>query len=308
MQFKRVMSAAAVGILVAVSPLAVPLAAKVTQNEALATGKVTALKPISDWNLDYGAGRCRLARLFGSNEDRHLLFFDQAAPDDSFGVTLAGSQASNFSRPGRTYVGFDPETELRRLERLGSGDVPGYGPAIILTAYTIAPSAAERASAPTPEHVSAGIDPRALANSDRVTFMSGKRVLSLETGNMMAPIEALNACTDDLINDWGLDPEKHRSYRPAKMRNLRAFTKSIQANYPRKALVKGQSGIVRMRVTVEADGSASDCALEKTTKAESLNSPACKTAMRFAKFDPALDRDGQPMRSFYATNITYSAQ
>ncbi|MEM6828791.1 MAG: energy transducer TonB [Pseudomonadota bacterium] len=286
--------------------IAAPLAAKITQSEALATKQVIKLEPISPWTLDYGEGRCRLARVFGSVNDRHLLFFDQAVPDDSMSITVAGSQTQGFSRPGRVYLGFEPETVLERLDRMGVGDVPSFGPAIILAAFNIEPSEEERASAPSPEHIAAGIDPRAMAGSDRVTFMSGKRVLSLETGNMKEPIEALNTCTDDLLKDWGLDPAKHKSYRPVVFRNLRGITKTIQANYPRAALLKGQSGIVWMRVTVEADGTASDCRLEKTTQADSLESPACKTVMRSGRFDPAVDKDGNPIRSFYATSITYS--
>ena len=71
-----------------------------------------------------------------------------------------------------------------------------------------------------------------------------------------------------------------------------------------EALRKGESGIFRLRVIVEADGKISDCVINNATITESLESPACRE-MRGANFEPALDKDGNPMRSFYTTQIVY---
>jgi len=86
--------------------------------------------------------------------------------------------------------------------------------------------------------------------------------------------------------------------------NEQAVVRRIQATYPLQALRRGESGIIRLRVTVEEDGSISDCILDKATIAESLDPPACRE-MRRAEFEPALDKGGNPMRSFYQTNIIY---
>ena len=59
-------------------------------------------------------------------------------------------------------------------------------------------------------------------------------------------------------------------------------------------------------VIVEADGTVSNCHLEQNTIADSLNSPACQIAMAVAEMEPAEDANGKPLRSFYATTITYS--
>ena len=59
-----------------------------------------------------------------------------------------------------------------------------------------------------------------------------------------------------------------------------------------------------MRVMVNEAGAVTDCHLERATKLESLNSPACKEMQR-ATFEPALDRDGTAMPSYYATTIVY---
>lgn len=61
---------------------------------------------------------------------------------------------------------------------------------------------------------------------------------------------------------------------------------------------------MRLRVIVNPQGRVEDCAIIKATETEKLELPACKV-MEDATFEPALDAAGQPMRSFYATTITY---
>ena len=59
-----------------------------------------------------------------------------------------------------------------------------------------------------------------------------------------------------------------------------------------------------MRVIVEADGSVSECFVENSTETERLESPACREMLK-SEFEPARDAEGQPMRSFYASSISY---
>ena len=86
--------------------------------------------------------------------------------------------------------------------------------------------------------------------------------------------------------------------------NESAIVRRIVDEYPDDALRSGEQGIFRMRVIVEEDGTVSDCHLEKSTQTDRLESPACRAMMR-AEFEPARDAEGNAMRSFYATTITY---
>ena len=139
-----------------------------------------------------------------------------------------------------------------------------------------------------------------------ITLAKGKKTLILKTGSMMPPFQAMNVCTADLVRHWGLDPEQHKSFtRKPEWTNQQIIARRLQSTYPRDALRAGESALIQMRVIVETDGSVSGCALRYTTKAENLDSPACKE-MRRAQFEPALDNEGKPMRSFYMTRITYT--
>ena len=93
--------------------------------------------------------------------------------------------------------------------------------------------------------------------------------------------------------------------RKVQWLNRAAITRRIIANYPKGALRKGEQAIVQMRVNVDETGAVTQCTIGKATDTQYLNSPACGP-MEMAKFEPALDKDGQPMPSYFRTSITYA--
>ncbi|NVE95467.1 TonB family protein [Altererythrobacter sp. JGD-16] len=260
------------------------------------------LEPISPWNIDFGENRCRLTRLFGTADDQHLIMLEQAAPMERFGMTLAGSKVKLFA-PGRwNYLGLRNDVPLKYLTGVKRGSIDGFGPALILGNVYI--GGADPA-ADDDEQSSLEIDLEGAAKVDRVVLRMGTNILSFETGNMAPAVQALNVCAKDLLRAWGLDPEKHANYTPPDFLNLESIAQSIQRDYPKQALYRGQGGIFRVRLIVEQDGAVSDCHIEESTVSEALQTPACEK-MKYAKFAPALDSDGNPMRSFYATTVTYA--
>lgn len=267
-------------------------------NDVAAADGAIRLEPVSPWNIDFGANRCRLTRVFGTEEDRHLLMLEQAAPNSEFGLTLAGSGISRFRTAATVDLGLERDEPMVSLDQFGKGEIADLGPALIFSTISIDPKAMADALRPV------GVNLDEAAKVDRVVLRRGKAVLSFETGNMKDAIAALNNCTVDLLTQWGLDPEAHKNHVPPMWANAAAVTRRIVAVYPSSALRAGEQAIFRMRVTVETDGSVSDCLIEESTIAKKLESPACKE-MRNAKFAPARDGQGQPMRSFYATTIRY---
>lgn len=267
--------------------------------ELAAREGAVALEPLAPWNLDFGENKCRLVRWFGTAEEPHMVMIEQAAPRAAFGLTLAGSEIRPFHNASSISIGMERDEPLERRERYGRGNVEQVGKALIFPSYFIGPS--REAGAP----LAAGIDVEEAGTIDRIVIERRNRVLSFETGNMGKPIEALNICTGDLLSDWGLDPEQHKSYVPPRWTNQDAIVRRIQASYPREALSRGEQAVFRMRVIVEEDGSVSDCHLENSTEVDRLNSPACRSMMD-ARFEPARTADGTTMRSFHASTISYT--
>ena len=149
------------------------------------------------------------------------------------------------------------------------------------------------------------LDPALGGQAQFLEVRQGAQAVRLKTGPMGEAFKVLNQCTLDLLSQWGLDPAQHAtSQRGPRMINQSALVRKIIADYPKDALSMGEQGIMRMRLIVSAEGTVESCTIIKATNTATLESPACKVMER-ARFEPALDAQGQPFRSFYATSITY---
>lgn len=275
--------------------------------------KAKPLSPVSNWALDYGENQCRLARIFGTDDDQHLLYIDQGWPGHSFSLSFAGSSFKRYRRDARAQIGLQSDAPMLRFRLPPVGEMGRFGPAVILASVGVSSgkdSAIPRlrvgtSDEPTPTSlVSAALDPSEGAKIDRIVLKRGGNAVTYETGNMRGAFEALNTCTADLLEDWGLDPEKHLSFAPAKWLNRDKVVSQIQRRYPPSALNDGEQAIFQMRAIIDETGRVESCKIFAATSADKLVSPACD-AMMGARFEPAQDDEGQPMRSFYASTVSY---
>ena len=293
--------------------LAAPVTAfAITLAATPAQAEVVEVAPSSSWNIDFGENKCRLARFFGEGEERHLLFFEQYWPGKQVGMTLAGPSYSRFRSRAPTNLAFFAAQEPRETKPF-TGSVGDYGDSLIFSTLNIATGMASDDEAEDAEAVRL---PELVARlpeldkdaAQKVEFVAVKQrddEIRLLSGPLGEAFAALDACALDLVGTWGLDIEQHRTAtRRPKWLNREATARRIMATYPREAQNSGEQGIMRMRVTVDHTGAVEDCAIIKATNTERLDSPACR-AMVNARFEPALDAAGQPMRSWFAETIVY---
>jgi len=99
--------------------------------------KAQQLEPSSNWGLDYAQDGCRLARLFGSDNDQHLLYIEQAWPGDSFTLTMAGAAFKRFRSGGRAYLGLQNDVPMLRFELPPTGNLGQFGPAVIISSVGV---------------------------------------------------------------------------------------------------------------------------------------------------------------------------
>lgn len=270
--------------------------------------EVVILEPRTPWNVDFGEQRCRLARVFDDGEDRHLLLIDQGGPSSRFHFSVSGPAFKNFDRPSEITVQFGAfEPDKDRFPYLGT--TKDVGTSLIYSGLDFGGHGEEAGQdgedpsmyrQPFPL-----IDVEMARKVDSITVRQGRRVVELATGNLGEPISVLNECARNIVRVWGFDPDEQATMtRRARWLDRRKVSRLIAHSYPNKALRRGEQGIFRLRATIEIDGSVSECFIDKATLTDSLESPACK-GMAKAQFEPALDKDGNPMRSFYLTTISY---
>jgi protein TonB len=97
-------------------------------------------------------------------------------------------------------------------------------------------------------------------------------------------------------------PSKARGVQP---KNQRSWSARIQEDYPRRAAQEEIEGTVGVRCTVTPDGRATGCSVTSSSGSDILDGAATKAVERYARFDPALNADGEPISASWSTRITY---
>ncbi len=267
--------------------------------------RVTEIAPSSPWNVDFAENKCRLVRLFGEGDKRHVLFFEQYSPGDQFLMVVAGPSFSRFRDGQTTHLKFF-EAQAERDTTPFLGKLAQNESSLIFSTVSIIPTLPD--AAPMPEQPRPGIQSLDKEAAKQVTYISLRqrdKDVRLMTGPLDKAFAVLDDCALDLVRSWGLDVEQQRAgTRRPKWLNQEEVAGRIVATYPAIAAMQGEQGIMRLRVIVSAEGTVESCTIIKATKTDALESPACRQ-MKAARFEPALDAAGKPMRSYYATGITY---
>jgi TonB family protein len=265
--------------------------------------KPVVLKPSSPWNVDFGKDRCRLTRLFTDGSNQHVLFFEQHFPATGTGLTAAGRGFRSFENRIKTEVRVaDDRAPLATVPF--KGEMEDFDNALVYPNLELSRNETDLAL-PGREGALPTLDPAFGDTVDFLSFRQRSREVRFDTGPLGKAFKILNECTTGLVEAWGLDGPKHlTALKLPRWINEKDVVRKIVANYPLAAENRGEQAITRMRVIVSEQGAVEDCVVIKATTTETLESPACK-AMKDARFEPALDAEGRPMRSYYATNVTY---
>ncbi len=278
--------------------------------EAEDRAEVPLLKPSSSWHLDVADEKCRLARRFGEGATEHLLFMelDKPTADVDFAVAGPAMEKTRWNKPiGFRFGTLEPTYE----ERYSKGSLGKYDPAI-LTIATSLTEPGEQKNVDTDESWIENVGglanipaERFAGNEDLHVVQGDRRIATLRLDNLVPALTALNQCAESFVEHWGLDLTQHKTMqRGPRWTNLNSVIRRFVSEYPTAALRGGEQGAVRFVVIVDETGTPVECRQSDATDLEKLKSPACKEMMR-ATFEPALDAEGKPMRSYYATKIRY---
>lgn len=244
-----------------------------------------------------------------SRKQKIILSIEQDSPGSSFRMTLAGPMLGRQDQKGDASLTFGamPEQKILFFPGTIGKDEPAW---IFGDAVRIKPKTAEELAAIEAVGYSdrPGNDITAADEAAVTSLLVGRPLrtpIRLMTGPMNAAFTAMRKCTDELLGHWGIDVARHRELSrwalPAD--NPGKWLRS--SDYPADMLAKSQPGIVRFRLSVGADGVPTACHIQRSTNSEGFDDAVCKGVMRRARFTPALDKDGQPMASYYVNSARF---
>ena len=268
---------------------------------AAAQDKVDLYKPSGPWAVDYGDDYCRLARTFSDGTDELALAIERIEPGPMARLILV----SNGIKPFRTaqeigwhFTPSDPERKARYTHSTTADRKQFYnlGPFMLAA---LAPPAPGTPPSPPPlfDRTKEQATAKALTG---MAFDDGLTVpVQIETGELSAPIAALQACADDLAKSWGLDPAKLRTQTAAAIPDGGGVGWLPQGTVAFGDFVKLGGGSNQVRLMVDATGKATSCTIHWPTLDATTNAKVCAAAMANAKFTPAKDAGGQPMPGYW---------
>ncbi|GAB5348712.1 energy transducer TonB [Alteriqipengyuania sp. 357] len=268
------------------------------------------LQPSSNWHADYSPTSCKLVRIFGEGDDKVVLMMEQHQPAGTFETTVAGSPVEKLRLPSSveeiTYR-FGPHEEERETSAF-SGTLGEYGLAALFTigAFGQVTSDAladrdEEYVPPAPVNVFTGkFSAERAARIEWLEIERRRRPLRLATGPMDKALAVMDNCMESLVAEWGVDIAAHRELqrRATPKNNPGLWIRDV--DYPRSATKAGRQGIVRFRLIIDERGMPASCAIDGATDPDDFSDLTCEKLMSRAEFEPALDSQGNPIRSYYA--------
>lgn len=270
--------------------------------------EVLTLSPSGPWNVDFAEDFCALRRNFKAGDDLATLELRQYVPGYGFDLLFL-AQGIDEPKDKISYRFLPHEDLLEPIigNAIRSGEnaqgiwITGkFGPASKDDEMSVVLSLPE-----TPDDQ---IDSWAAAVS-KLRFESGfARKIDVETGPLNEAMAIMQTCLSGLIESWGINLESRATaLQGVRPKNQKSWARKTLESFPTEALRRGIRGSVRVRVVVGADGKPKSCLSLGNLSAEILQRAACDAMMKYSRFEPALDKDGEPMVSYFLTSITYSS-
>lgn len=288
------------------------LSAPAMAQDAASTQDVVTLEPSSKWALDYAEDSCALRRAFGTDEDSVIAQFKMFGPSDWFELTVVSQKLTDSSN--KLTVTIEPDLEGARVETFQRGNV-GESQFALIYSDSFLPldekqAIREAVGTNLPVGSKLPVDKsriREKATSGFVFSGGFEKPTRLATGSMGKPMEAMRGCLDNLLESWGVDPVKYHSIKtPSKRDGLRSLAGKVQAAYPREMVRRGINAKVMVRIIIGVDGRPESCEAHNPEPYPQFEEAACKQVMRYARYTPALDGEGQPVKSYDRFEVAYS--
>ncbi len=263
------------------------------------------LEPSSSWNIDYSPETCKLGRKFGEGEESITAIFTKNAPGTQMQGLLVGEGLRIKSRSDFD-VSWWPQLTDKSISRVLFGRTGKSWSTLFDFGFVDVkpdedgPFQVDRAALRR-EELAAIAKVRELHITDGVP-----QPIFLRTGNMEAPMKAMETCLDALVESWGLDPEVQRSLSRMPTARNNPGSWITYRDYPSDALERGSEALISFRLILDEKGEITRCEPLGEFVEKDFKSNLCNLVKARAKMTPALGPDGSPVASFYVGRVIFT--
>lgn len=247
-------------------------------------GEASLRKPLDNWVVDYGDTQCTARRTYGTAEASTTVAFRPSVRGDVTRMIVV--------RPGRT-------GDAQHF-RIATSAVPEPAKA---TALRFA--ATNRKSHILWVHYDQAATERLGAAGEIAIRGSGIDERFALPG-MRSVLKALAKCSEDLRTHWNADDAAATSLTKGATSIKPLHSYFSDADYPMQAMQEGATGTVRVTMMIDETGKLRDCMVEAVSGIATLDAQACGVLIERAKFTPASDAAGNPVRSVMTRQIRWA--
>ncbi|MFC3099789.1 hypothetical protein [Altererythrobacter lauratis] len=280
-------------------------AAALSPLTAHAQDNARVFQPSGPWTADFGDDYCRLMRSFSDGRETVSISFEKIDTGPTMRLMVLGNAVSIYRGSDQIGVDFVPSANPRRLPFARSTSTDGQQllifSGVMIDDGSAAPAGENAGPPPATIPTAAERDAQELARGTQITALSLTSGLTtpvrIETGSLRNAMEVLQTCGYDLLSIWGLDPEKHRTLSRPAFPPPGPHLANGTIPFGEFSRLAGGSNMVR--VMISAEGRPTACEIHYPTLSANVNTRICAQIMDNARFQPALDAEGQPMASYW---------
>ncbi len=149
-----------------------------------------------------------------------------------------------------------------------------------------------------------------LRAGNRLSVKDGSRTLGIYSlAGSAAGLNRLEACLADLRRDGPAKIVTAEEIAAATITPARpqggAGRWFSMSDYPGRALRDGREGTVGFRLTIGTNGRVTDCVVMRSSGHTDIDESTCKAATRRARFDPAVNGNGEKVEGRYDGSVTW---
>lgn len=260
-------------------------------------GTIT-FRPSGNWTADYGDDYCRLIRTFSDGSREMSLALERLQPGAFVRMIVVGEGMRPFRGADQIAYQFQPSGSSGKARYVRSETSEGLQ-YVSFDPVTLAPPPPFTPGSPPPMYDRAEEQQAARGITGFLLTEGLTSPVQVETGSLGAAVGALQACADDLLAVWGLDPEKHKTMTAMPIMNPNPQGVLPQGTVPPSEFGKFGGGANQVRLLIGTDGKVTECAIYTPSLSQTLNERICSLAKERASFQPAKDAGGQPMASVW---------
>ena len=241
-------------------------------------------QPTKPWNVDYGESACSASRTYG-NDDQAVVFALRPSPAGKVMQMIV-------VRPGR----------VEEAEHVPA--TVSFAGQQLKTTALLYQAEKEKLQIIRINFQREAIEP--IRNAAQVDLrLKGRVAESFATPGMAAVLRALEKCNLDLQAYWNVGEERASQFKTlaTSVKPLESYVSS--RDFPTQALRESRDGRTRVTLMVDETGNPKDCMAEESSGVASFDAQTCIVLVKRAKFHPATDASGKPVRSVLSASIKW---